>query len=65
MARFEFDQQPETRCGPGWLNSLVCDQNRRSFFHGYTPEGGEVTELCSHFTALGRAPWLAEGRMVC
>ena len=44
MARFQFDQQPETRCA-GSLDSLVCDQNRRGFFHGYTPEGGKVAEL--------------------
>jgi hypothetical protein len=39
MARFQFDQQPETGYGPGALNSVVYDQCPGGFVHGYTLEG--------------------------
>jgi hypothetical protein len=45
MARFQFDQQPETGRGPRALNALVGDlihaQYPGGFVHEYTLEGEE------------------------
>jgi hypothetical protein len=42
MARFQFDQQPETRSGRRAMNNLVCDQNPTGFVHGHTRQEEKI-----------------------
>ena len=61
MARLQFGQQPETRCGPRALNSLVCDQKPRGFVHGYTLEGEKTDPIIASFHSNREVPQLLDG----